>query len=140
MNNGSGGFVAALCTIGANRSPLDLIALKLKAAGMEAQIFSASGPAGVVALFPAQGRTYGEMFFNEFLAALVIAMVIWACLDSQNIFLSPVIAPYTIGLVCESVQKRPSVALAALTLYSHRYRRRCHLGLHYGRRRPQHRP
>lgn len=81
-----------------NREPLDLIAAGLRAKGQEATIFSSAGPAGVMALFPAAGRSWGTMFMNEFFGSIFIAIVIWSQLDAQNIFTAPTVAAWTIGL------------------------------------------
>lgn len=94
----TGGFVAGLMIYAINREPLDLIATGLRLKGQEAVIFSSSGPAGAIALFPAAGRSYGTMFMNEFFGSLFIGFVIWSQIDAQNIFTSPVAAGYTIGL------------------------------------------
>lgn len=75
-----------------------MIELGFRLKGQEAAIFSSQGPAGIIALFPAAGRSYGTMFANEFFANFVIGLVIWACLDAQNIFVSPTVVPFTIGL------------------------------------------
>ncbi|CAO1630218.1 unnamed protein product [Parajaminaea phylloscopi] len=98
-----GGFCAALVTYLCNREPIQMIDAGLRLAGKEAQIYSAAGPAGIIALFPVAGRSYGTMFANEFFANLVIGLVIWACLDAQNIFVSPTVVPFTIGLVYATV-------------------------------------
>lgn len=93
-----GGFVASLITYACNKEAMGQLELGLRAAGQSAQIFSSAGPAGIIALFPPANRSYGEMFANEFFAAFFIGLVIWACLDGQNIFVSPTVVPYTIGI------------------------------------------
>lgn len=94
-----GGYAAALCTYLVNRGPILALDAELRAKGEEAVIFSQAGPAGIIALFPAPGRTMADLVTNEIIAALLIGLVIWANLDAQNIFTSPVNAPWAIGLV-----------------------------------------
>lgn len=109
-----GGYIGALCTIAINRTPIFAYEAGLRAAGESAAIFTSSGPAGIIALFPAAGRTYGDMVTNEIIGAFVIGLVIWANLDSQNIFTSPVNAPWAIGLayfVVVSSQAPGAIAL-----------------------------
>lgn len=93
----TGGFVAGLMVYAINREPLDLIAAGLRAQGKEAAIFSSTGPAGTIALFPAE-RSYGTMFMNEFFGAMFIGLAIWSQLDAQNIFTAPTVAAWTIGM------------------------------------------
>lgn len=94
-----GGYIGALMTYAINKHEMDQVVLLLRSEGQDAVIFSPSGPAGIIALFPAAGRPYSDMFANEFFGALVIGLVIWANLDSRNIFTSPTNAPWAIGLV-----------------------------------------
>lgn len=65
-----GGYIGALCTIAINRTPIFAYEAGLRAAGEEAAIFTAAGPAGIIALFPAAGRTYGDMVTNEIIGAV----------------------------------------------------------------------
>ncbi|KDN37595.1 aquaporin-like protein [Tilletiaria anomala UBC 951] len=89
-----GGFLVVACW----HDELLAIAAELTAKGKEAVIYSASGPAGVIALFPTPGRSYGAIFATEFIADFLIGLVIATHLDSSNPFVSPVSAPIMIGL------------------------------------------
>jgi len=62
-------------------------------------LISSTGPAGIFSSFPTTGQTKGTLFLNEFLADFVIGIVIWACLDPNNNFMTPGIAPWAIGLI-----------------------------------------
>ncbi|CCO29028.1 hypothetical protein BN14_03030 [Rhizoctonia solani AG-1 IB] len=74
---------------------MQLITDALKAAGKEAQIFSSSGPAGVIAIFPAAGASMGRVFLNEFIVDFFLG---WACLDPANPFVSASSVPFAIGM------------------------------------------
>lgn len=93
-----GSFVASLMVYASWKTNFVGYTNQLVAAGNSAEIFTPTGPAGILAIFPSPNRTYGEIFANEFFGDLVIALVIWSQLDAQNIFTSPSSAPYTIGL------------------------------------------
>ncbi|SOV03848.1 related to aquaporin 3 [Ustilago sp. UG-2017a] len=93
-----GAMVASLIVIGSWHEELMHITHLLRATGKGAQIFTAEGPAGVIALFPTPGRSLGSIFVNEFFADLLVAMIVWANLDAANPFTGPQVAPYTIGL------------------------------------------
>ena len=93
-----GAMVASLIVIGSWHDELMKITHLLKATGKTATIFTAEGPAGVIALFPTPGRSLGSIFVNEFFADLLVAMIVWANLDASNPFTGPQVAPYTIGL------------------------------------------
>lgn len=93
-----GGFIAALCVYAANKSAIDEYEELLIASGKyDAVMFTANGPAGILALFPSD-RTYGTMFMSEMIGCFFIGLVIWSQLDAQNIFTSPTVAPFSIGL------------------------------------------
>lgn len=94
-----GGFVASLMVMACWKDELLGITKLLTAEGKAAEIFTASGPAGAIALFPTPGRSLGSIFANEFFADFLIGLVVWANLDSSNPFTSPQVAPYTIGLI-----------------------------------------
>lgn len=58
------------------------------------------GPAAIFMAVPLPNQTnLGYLFLIEFFVDSFIAMVIWACLDPANPFVSPSSAPFTIGLV-----------------------------------------
>lgn len=57
------------------------------------------GVASILCTFPNPNQTNkGFVFFQEFFVDSFIAIVIWACLDPANPFVSPVSVPWTIGL------------------------------------------
>lgn len=93
-----GAMVASLIVVGSWHDELMKITHLLKATGKTATIFTASGPAGAIALFPTPGRSLGSIFVNEFFADVLVAMIVWANLDAANPFTGPQVAPYTIGL------------------------------------------
>lgn len=93
-----GAFIAGICVWGQYHRELGLITAALKAAGKEAQIFSSSGPAGVIAIFPAAGASMGRVFLNEFIVDFFLGIVIWACLDPANPFVSASSVPFAIGM------------------------------------------
>ena len=58
-----------------------------------------TGPAATLVTIPQASQTNeGYLFFIEFFVDSFIGLVIWACLDPANPFVSPQSAPYTIGL------------------------------------------
>lgn len=93
-----GAFLASVMVYASWRSSFVAYTAKLVASGHREAIFTPSGPAGILAIFPSPGRDLGEIFANEFFADFLIALVIWSQLDAQNVFASAAIAPYTIGL------------------------------------------
>ncbi|CAE6438370.1 unnamed protein product [Rhizoctonia solani] len=116
-----GAFIASICVWGQYHRELGLITNALKAAGKEAQIFSSSGPAGVIAIFPAAGASMGRVFLNEFIVDFFVVgvrllwnllshyitntflatfnrIVVWACLDPANPFVSAASVPFAIGM------------------------------------------
>lgn len=56
------------------------------------------GPASVFCAIPAPNQTLGYLFFIEFFVDSYIGIIIWACLDPANPFVSPQSAPFAIGL------------------------------------------
>lgn len=93
-----GAFVASFMIYAMWRTEMMEMTTLLTLGGKRAQVFSPTGPAGIIAVFPTAGRKLGEVFANEFFGDMLLGMVIWSQLDAQNLFGSPHIAPYTIGL------------------------------------------
>ena len=57
------------------------------------------GAASIFCAFPNPNQTnQGYLFFQEFMVDAFIGLVIWACLDPANPFVSPQSVPFTIGL------------------------------------------
>ncbi|QRW08074.1 aquaporin, Major intrinsic protein family [Ceratobasidium sp. AG-Ba] len=93
-----GAFIAGICVWGQYHRELGQITAALKAAGQEEVIFSSSGPAGVIAIFPAAGASMGRVFLNEFIVDFFLGIVVWACLDPANPFVSASSVPFAIGM------------------------------------------
>ena len=56
-------------------------------------------PANLLCTFPAPNQTnLGYLFLTEFFVDSYIGLVIWACLDPANPFISPTAAPFAIGM------------------------------------------
>jgi glycerol uptake facilitator-like aquaporin len=57
------------------------------------------GAASILCVFPNPNQTnQGFLFLQEFFVDFFIGIIIWACLDPANPFVSPVTVPFTIGL------------------------------------------
>lgn len=57
------------------------------------------GAASILCSFPNANQTnQGFLFFQEFMVDAFLGFIIWAVLDPANPFVSPVSAPFTIGL------------------------------------------
>lgn len=93
----TGGMIGGLLVYWQYKPKLDLITEELRAAGLAAQVYTPSGPAGTIALFLNPGQTVGNTFVNEFIGATVIAIVVFSVLDPSNIFVAPAGAPFVIG-------------------------------------------
>jgi len=60
----------------------------------------AGGPASIFMAVPLPTQTnLGYLFFIEFFVDSTIGLVIWACLDPANPFVSPAGVPFAIGLI-----------------------------------------
>jgi glycerol uptake facilitator-like aquaporin len=55
-------------------------------------------PASILCSFPNPNQSLGYLFLIEFFVDSFIAIVIWACLDPANPFVSATTAPFVIGL------------------------------------------
>jgi len=62
-----------------------------------ATMFTPNGPAGIFALYLLPDQKIGWAFLNEFVNCVILAIVIWACLDPTNILVPPSMAPLLIG-------------------------------------------
>ncbi|KAF8338746.1 aquaporin-like protein [Cantharellus anzutake] len=94
----AGAFSATLIVYAQYRPYFLEIETRLVAAGKEASLFSSSGPAGVFAIYPNPGVSLGWTFLNEFFANIFIGLVVWACLDPSNVFVTSTSIPAFIGL------------------------------------------
>jgi len=60
-------------------------------------MFTPNGPAGIFALYLAPGQKVGWAFLNECVNCVILAIVIWACLDPSSILVPPTMGPWLIG-------------------------------------------
>lgn len=76
-----------------------LEALKLATIATGASANSAGGPGSILCSFPSTTQTnYGYLFLIEFFACTFVGIIIWACIDHSNPFMTPSMAPWAIGL------------------------------------------
>ncbi|RMZ76325.1 hypothetical protein DV738_g4973, partial [Chaetothyriales sp. CBS 135597] len=62
------------------------------------------GVASILCPYPNRGQTnLGYLFFQEFFTVSFISVIIWACLDRANPFVTPSSAPFTIGLAYSAI-------------------------------------
>jgi len=93
-----GAFIAGLFVYGQYHVQIAEYAATTIAAG-KGTVFS-GGPASIFCSFPGPAQTnLGYLFFIEFFVDSYIGIVLWACLDPANPFISPQVAPWAIGLV-----------------------------------------
>lgn len=92
-----GSFLAGLLLVGQYYPQLQALAAATTAKGLS--LNSLGGPGSVLCSFPSPTQTnYGYLFFIEFFVDSYIGIVIWAVLDPANPFVSPISAPFIIGL------------------------------------------
>ncbi|KAF4551365.1 Hypothetical protein D9617_13g098630 [Elsinoe fawcettii] len=99
-----GAFVAALLVYGQYNQQITVYAARLAEEGL-GPVFN-GGPASIFCVFPTGPPAYpaaitqsnGFLFLIEFFVDAYIGMIIWACLDPANPFVSPQSAPFAIGL------------------------------------------
>ncbi|KAL7947500.1 aquaporin-like protein [Trichoderma barbatum] len=91
-----GGFIAALVLMGIYHQQLSEMKEVLLAAGHP--LVANGAPASVLCSFPNPGQTMGYVFMTEFFCDCFVGLIIWACLDPANPFVSPSLAPLVIGL------------------------------------------
>ncbi|KAF8896382.1 putative aquaporin 2 [Infundibulicybe gibba] len=93
-----GSYIASLVVYAQYKSFIDLSEEALTAAGMlDAIQYTPNGPAGIFALYLAPGQTLGRVFFTEFVACFVLAILIWACIDPTNALIPPPAAPFVVA-------------------------------------------
>ncbi|KAI0264432.1 aquaporin-like protein [Gloeopeniophorella convolvens] len=94
-----GGFIASLFVYWQWKTLLKESEAVLTVAGLFDTVnFSASGPAGIFALYAPPGVPLGRVFINEFVCDFFIGTVIFACIDPTNFFVPPAAAPWIIGM------------------------------------------
>ncbi|KAG8857961.1 hypothetical protein FRB96_005452 [Tulasnella sp. 330] len=92
-----GAFIACLVVYGTYKQ--DLVAITTELSILAPQdIFTASGPAGVFALFTQPSQGMGYVFMNEIFASTLLALIVFTILDMSNPFISFVSAPILIGM------------------------------------------
>ncbi|KAM3079573.1 hypothetical protein ACMFMG_005988 [Clarireedia jacksonii] len=92
-----GSFMAGLLLVGQYHPQMSALAAEFRAKGLSPN--SLGGPGSILCSVPAATETnYGYLFFIEFFADVFVGIVIWACLDPLNPFVSPSSIPFVIGL------------------------------------------
>lgn len=92
-----GAFMAGLLLMGMYWP--EISALKEQTLLKGLPLVSSTGPASILCSFPNPNQTnLGYLFLTEFFVDSFIGIVIWACLDPANPFISPAGAPFVIGL------------------------------------------
>ena len=93
-----GSFVAGLVVVGQYWEQISMLKGKLLARGATTLNFN-GGPGSILCSFPSPDQNnLGYLFMTEFMASGCIAVVIWASLDPANPFVSPLSAPFIIGI------------------------------------------
>ncbi|THV02310.1 aquaporin-like protein [Dendrothele bispora CBS 962.96] len=96
-----GGYVACLLIYVQYHDLIKLAEGVLDLAGpgvLDATLFTPQGPAGAFALYVMPGASLGRVFLNEFVCDVMIALIIWCCLDPTNLLVPPFASPVVIGL------------------------------------------
>ena len=93
-----GAFMAGLLMVGMYWPEISAFKAATLAAGKP--LVANGGPASILCTFPNPNQTnLGYLFLTEFFVDSFIGLVIWACLDPANPFVSPAGVPFAIGLV-----------------------------------------
>ncbi|KAF9507353.1 hypothetical protein BS47DRAFT_1321320 [Hydnum rufescens UP504] len=93
-----GGYVASLLVYAQYRPYILPLEQGLIQAGKSAEIFSALGTAGILAIYPSPGIPLRWVLLNEFVVDIFIGFVIWAVLDPSNLLVAPTTIAPLIGL------------------------------------------
>lgn len=93
-----GAIVGALIVAGIFHQQLSEVTAGMRALGLGEAVFTPQGPAGLFALFPANGQELKWAFFNEFIANTFLAILVFSVLDACNFFVSLASAPFVIGM------------------------------------------
>ncbi|KAF9255009.1 aquaporin-like protein [Marasmius fiardii PR-910] len=94
-----GAYVACLLIYAQYSHMINLAQEALAAAGqLDAVLFTPNGPAGAFGLYVTPGSKLGQVFLNEFVTDVMLALVIFGCLDPTNTFVSPTSIPVVIAL------------------------------------------
>ncbi|MCJ1304430.1 hypothetical protein MMC08_007242 [Hypocenomyce scalaris] len=92
-----GAFMAGMLLMGMYWPEISAFKAATLAQGLP--LVSSTGPAFILCTIPGPTQNnLGYLFMIEFFVDSFIGIVIWACLDPANPFVSPVSIPFTIGL------------------------------------------
>ncbi|MCJ1463423.1 hypothetical protein MMC07_002030 [Pseudocyphellaria aurata] len=92
-----GAFIAGLLLMGMYWPQIQKFKVATLAQGKP--LVANGGPASILCTFPNPDQTnLGYLFLIEFFVDSYIGIVIWACIDPANPFVSPAGAPFAIGL------------------------------------------
>lgn len=92
-----GAFIAGLLMVGMYWPQIAAYKAELLAAGKP--LVGLGSPANLLCTFPGPKQTnLGYLFLIEFFVDSYIGLVIWACLDPANPFISATTAPFAIGM------------------------------------------
>ena len=92
-----GAFIASLVMMGMYWPQVQEFEAVYRAAGKP--LVANGAPASILCSFPNPDQTnLGYVLMTEFFVDSFIGVVIWACLDPANPFVSPASVPFTIGL------------------------------------------
>ncbi|KAL0058915.1 hypothetical protein AAF712_014379 [Marasmius tenuissimus] len=94
-----GGYVASLLVYAQYSHLIHTVEGMLAQAGqLDAILFTPNGPAGAFGLYVMPGSNLGLVFLNEFITDIILALVIFGCLDPTNVFVTPTTVPVVIAL------------------------------------------
>ncbi|KAJ3489805.1 hypothetical protein NLG97_g5919 [Lecanicillium saksenae] len=97
-----GAFIAGLLVMGMYWPQIQEMKEALLAAGKP--LVANGAPASILCSFPNPNQTnLGFVFMTEFFVDAFLALVIWACIDPTNPFISPASAPFVIGVAYASM-------------------------------------
>jgi len=94
-----GSFIGCLLVYVQWHNDFEPVIAALKAKGVyDALMFTATGPAGIIAFYVPPGTNLGYVFVNEFLCDFLLATVIIGSMDPTNHHCSVAIVPWLAGL------------------------------------------
>ncbi|KAI5477887.1 hypothetical protein MNV49_005780 [Pseudohyphozyma bogoriensis] len=94
-----GGFLGILSVYGMYHQAFVTITEEMLASPTTAAaIYTAQGPAGVLALFAGVGQELKWVFLNEFICNVILSILVFSVLDPSNVFISFSSAPVVIGI------------------------------------------
>ncbi|KAL8280818.1 hypothetical protein RQP46_006822 [Phenoliferia psychrophenolica] len=93
-----GAFLGSLLVYQQYRTEINAATDAFRALGGDAAVFSPTGPAGIFTMFPTATQNLSIVFFNELVATTFLSLLVFSVLDSTNIFVSFVSAPFLVAL------------------------------------------